>query len=102
MVEKMRLHATIRGYVQGVSFRYYTFKRAQSLGLVGWVRNIGDGGVEVVAEGEREALDQFLAWLQRGPPAADVENVEAQWETTTGKFRQFEVRVPSGRDGVPI
>jgi acylphosphatase len=93
MAQKIRLHATIHGYVQGVSFRYYTFKQATSLGAVGWVRNLWDGRVEVVAEGERGALDQLLAWLRRGPPAAEVEAVDVQWETPTGKFRQFEVRV---------
>ena len=93
MTEKMRLHAVIHGYVQGVSFRYYTIKQAQGLSLVGWVRNCGDESVEVVAEGQRAALETLLAWLRRGPPAAEVQRVDPQWETPTDEFRHFEVRI---------
>jgi len=93
MAEKIRLHATVRGYVQGVSFRYYTLKQANNLGVVGWVRNLWDGDVEVVAEGTRTALEQLLTWLHRGPPAAEVHSVDIEWETPTGQFREFEVQI---------
>jgi acylphosphatase len=89
---KARLHAIVRGRVQGVSFRYYTVSTAQRLGLVGWVANRWDGSVETVAEGTRKALDQFLAFLHKGPSAAMVESVDAKWHPPTGEFGSFRVR----------
>jgi acylphosphatase len=91
MSDRVRLHARVHGEVQGVSFRYYTMRRASELGLGGFVRNHWDGSVEVVAEGERKAVDQLLAWLHIGPPSADVERVDSQREKPSGEFRRFEV-----------
>jgi acylphosphatase len=88
----LRLHATVHGRVQGVSFRYYTLNRARELGLVGYVRNRADGSVEVVAEGARVGLDQLLAFLRSGPRAAFVTEVETSWMQPTGGFGRFEVR----------
>ena len=87
-----RLHAVVRGRVQGVGFRYTMLRRALSLGLVGWVANRHDGSVEVVAEGQRTALDTFLDFLHIGPPAADVREVDLQWTTASGEFKTFGVR----------
>ena len=87
-----RLHAIVHGRVQGVNFRYYTIRTAQRLGLVGWVANRWDGTVETVAEGPRSALKEFRAFLRRGSPAASVEKVDAEWQTSTGTFKQFRVR----------
>mgnify|MGYP005838769771 CR=1 FL=1 len=92
MLDIVRLHARVYGLVQGVNFRYYTIRKAQALGLTGYVRNRWDGTVEVVAEGEREAVDQLLSWLHIGPPSAEVDRVEFEWENPRGEFRQFEVR----------
>ena len=87
-----RLHAVVHGFVQGVSFRYYTIRTAQNLGLTGWVANRRDGTVETVAEGRREPLDEFAAFLHRGPPSASVREVNIEWETPTGEFKSFRVR----------
>ncbi len=87
-----RLHAIVTGRVQGVYFRAHTRREAQRFGLSGYARNRADGRVEVVAEGGRAALDQLLAWLQRGSPDARVENVAPSWERATGEFAGFEVR----------
>jgi len=87
-----RLEAIVYGIVQGVNFRYYTRQQAALLGLVGWVRNRWDGTVEVVAEGEREKLEQLLRWLHRGPRSAVVEKVDARWTEPTGTLTRFEVR----------
>ncbi len=87
-----RLQATVHGRVQGVSFRFYTRRRAAELGLTGHVRNAWDGTVEVVAEGGRADLDQFLAFLRVGPPAAVVTQVDARWVAPTNTFDRFEVR----------
>lgn len=92
MSDTVRLHARVHGLVQGVNFRYYTVRKAQALGLTGFVRNRWDGTVEVVAEGEREAVDQLLSWLHIGPPSAEVERVEFEWQKPLGEFRHFEVR----------
>jgi acylphosphatase len=87
-----RLHATVHGRVQGVNFRYYTVRTAQSLDLVGWVANRWDGSVETVAEGSREALNEFEAFLHRGSPSAFVQQVDVRWEAPTGQFEHFRVQ----------
>lgn len=87
-----QLHAIVRGRVQGVYFRATTQTVAQRLQLKGWVRNLPDGAVEVLAEGPRLALEQLLSFLQHGPAHAVVDHVELDWRTTTGEFQTFEVR----------
>ncbi|HEY73932.1 MAG: acylphosphatase [Chloroflexi bacterium] len=86
------LHAVVHGRVQGVNFRYYTTRTAQRLGLTGWVGNRWDGTVETVAEGPREALDEFRAFLHQGSPSAFVQQVDEHWKTPTGEFNHFGVR----------
>lgn len=86
-----RLHAVVHGRVQGVSFRFYTVQQAGELGLTGWVRNNRDDTVEVVAEGDPDALAAFHEWLHRGSPAAYVERVDADWPAATGEFTRFDV-----------
>jgi acylphosphatase len=94
MTEKQlhQLHAVVHGRVQGVGFRDATQRRAIELGLTGWVRNLPERAVETVAEGERAALEQFLAWLRRGPQAAHVEQVDHEWLSATGRFQDFHIR----------
>lgn len=87
-----RLHAIVHGRVQGVSFRYYTQRRARELALTGYVRNLWDGTVQVVAEGPRPAVDELLAFLHEGPRAALVTQVDTQWPAPTREFDRFEVR----------
>lgn len=87
-----RLEAVIKGRVQGVSFRYYTLRRARELGLTGYVRNLWNGEVEVVAEGPRPDVDALLGFLRVGPRAAFVTKVEVRWPTPAGTFDRFEVR----------
>jgi acylphosphatase len=92
MSEKVRLKAIVYGYVQGVSFRYYTRQQARQLGLTGYVRNRWNRTVEVVAEGVREDVARLLNWLHKGPSMAVVEKVDAEWLPYLGEFRGFEVR----------
>jgi acylphosphatase len=89
---KARLHAKVFGDVQGVFFRAHTEEKARELGVAGWVRNLSGGGVEVLAEGDKELLEQLLAWLGKGPPSAHVEKVESEWEKFAGEFSGFTVR----------
>lgn len=90
--EKASLKARVIGRVQGVGFRYFTELVAQGTGLSGYVMNCSDGSVEALAEGEREALEQFLRQLKRGPSGARVERVEEAWGPYTGQFTGFGVR----------
>lgn len=92
MSDQVRLHAKVKGRVQGVSFRYYTMLRAYELKVVGWVQNLGDGSVEVIAEGSQSQLDDLLAYLHRGPSAARVTSVNFEWQPGTGEFTDFQVR----------
>ena len=92
MPVEVRLHAIVHGRVQGVSFRYYTAQRARELGVTGFARNRWDESVEVVAEGQREAVDELLAFLRVGPRAAFVTDVDVQWLPATDEFERFEVR----------
>ncbi|MEL7435376.1 MAG: acylphosphatase [Chloroflexota bacterium] len=84
-----RLHAIVSGRVQGVSFRYHTTLEAERLGITGWVYNRADRTVEVVAEGDEDALKALETWLHEGSPAADVTGVEANWSEATGEFEIF-------------
>jgi acylphosphatase len=90
--EQQALHAVVHGRVQGVSFRYYTTQRAGELGVIGWVRNLPDGTVEVLAEGTQTQLDQFLMFLHRGPVGARVSSVNMEWQSASGKFDDFTIR----------
>ena len=86
-----RLHAMVRGDVQGVGFRYFVQRKAQQLGLTGWVRNNDDGTVELVAEGRRSDLEQLKQALEVGPRGARVDRVDAQWSGATGNLRGFDL-----------
>jgi acylphosphatase len=77
--------------VQGVFYRQSTAMEAARLGLAGTVRNVADGSVEVVAEGERGAVEALVAWCGRGPPSARVEGVEVAPEAPTGDTRPFSI-----------
>ena len=81
----------ITGRVQGVGFRWYTMRKARSLGLAGWVRNLRDGSVEVWAEGDPAMLDALESELSAGPPGAVVRNVASEDSSPTGSHRGFEV-----------
>jgi len=87
----VRAHVWISGRVQGVFFRAHTKEVAEKLGLTGWVRNLPDGRVEAVFEGEEEAVKEAIEWCKRGPPLAKVEKVEVRYEDPTGEFRDFRI-----------
>jgi len=77
------LHAIVRGRVQLVMFRDFTKRRARRLGLKGFVRNLADGGVEVLAQGSQEALEKLIELLHKGPLLSHVERVDVEWRTAT-------------------
>jgi len=88
----MRLHAIVRGDVQGVGFRYFVQGRAEQLGLQGWVRNRPDGSVECVAEGPKPRLQDLLMELEHGPVGASVDDVETEWAQPKGDVSSFAIR----------
>jgi len=86
-----RAHVWVTGRVQGVWFRASTAERAESLGIRGWVRNLADGRVELVAEGAQDDVDAIISFCHEGPSLARVDNVAVEWEPPAGEVG-FEVR----------
>jgi acylphosphatase len=90
--QQTRLRAIVYGRVQGVGYRYFARREAAARGLSGSARNLSDGTVEVVAEGDRPALEAFVQALWRGPTAAEVERVDCEWSAGDGPSSSFGVR----------
>lgn len=91
MDEKVRACAVISGRVQGVFFRMETRRAADRIGVSGWVRNLRDGTVEAVFEGEQDRVEAVLEWCKEGPAHAHVVNVDVSWNDYTGEFQGFEI-----------
>ncbi len=87
-----RLYLRISGKVQGVYFRSSAQDKARELGLAGWVKNMPDGTVETVAEGEEEKLKEYMHWCEKGPSSAWVEGIDEKWEEATGEFEGFNIK----------
>ncbi len=88
-----RVHLFVHGRVQGVFFRKYTRDTARKLGIKGWVRNLPDGRVEIIAEGTKEALEQLIYWAKNeGSPLSRVTHVDVQWEPPKNEFDDFSIR----------
>jgi acylphosphatase len=89
---KARVHVIVSGRVQGVFFRSETKYKADSQGVRGWVRNLPDGRVEAIFEGEDEAVRALVEFCKRGPPGARVTSVDLTWEGFAGEFDGFEIK----------
>ena len=89
--ENQRLHAIVKGMVQGVGFRYFVLEITSGAEITGWVRNTMSGDVEVLAEGQKAALENLLTELQKGPRSAEVSNVDVEWSVATNEFNGFSV-----------
>ncbi|MCF3142276.1 MULTISPECIES: acylphosphatase [Streptomyces] len=93
MNEAVRVTAWVRGQVQGVGFRWFTRANALRIGeLAGFAVNLGDGRVQVVAEGPKEHCDQLLDWLRTGDTPGRVDGVTEIWDTPRGGYDGFEIR----------
>lgn len=88
---QVRATILVTGRVQGVFFRATAMEQAQRLGLVGWVKNLPDGGVESVVEGPRQAVEEYVRWCHGGPPSARVDDVRTSYDAPRGEFRTFQV-----------
>ena len=87
---KTRVHVFVNGRVQGVFFRQKTKQHAEGAGVTGWIRNLPDGRVEAVFEGEETAVKELEEYCHYGPPSAIVTNVDSTWEPYCGEFSDFE------------
>jgi acylphosphatase len=89
---KVRAYAYVSGRVQGVFFRAETADLANRLGLTGWVRNLSDGRVEALFEGEKEDVEKALDFCRQGPPGASVRSLDVKWEDSKGDFQDFRIK----------
>jgi acylphosphatase len=86
-----RVQLIVKGRVQGVFYRASTQREARRLGVTGWVKNRADGSIEIVAEGEEDAIKEFVGWANHGPTAARVDQVDVRWRGYTGEFSEFSI-----------
>ncbi|WP_297498959.1 acylphosphatase [Thermococcus sp.] len=89
-MERVRVHLRIYGRVQGVGFRWSMQREARKLSLSGWVRNLPDGSVEAVIEGDPERVEALIGWAHQGPPLARVTRIKVEWEEPEG-LKDFRV-----------
>jgi len=87
----IRVGIVVHGRVQGVAFRHYTCKQAQQLGVTGWVRNLPDGSVEGLFEGDDSSVAALVEWCRTGPPAAQVDRLKISKSTYSGEFDSFSI-----------
>ena len=91
-MEHLRAQVVIHGLVQGVFFRASTRGEAVRLNVGGWVRNLPDGTVQALFEGEKKKVEEILGWCHKGPSGARVSKVEISWEPYKGEYRHFDIR----------
>ncbi len=85
------VHLVVKGRVTGVFFRASAQREARRLGVTGWAKNRNDGSVEILAEGEENAIREIINWSQHGPSAARVDDVELRWKGYTGEHPDFRI-----------
>lgn len=95
MINLSRVHIIIEGHVQGVGFRYYIQEKAIRWNLTGWVRNLDEEKVEILAEGEKTALFELVEAAGKGPSGARVFDLLLEWMEPSGAYRHFMI-APSG------
>ena len=91
MTAKVRAHIFVTGKVQGVYYRQNTVETANEHGVTGWVRNLPDGRVEAVLEGDESSVKKMIEWCKVGPPNAQVEKVDTKFESYTGEASGFTI-----------
>lgn len=90
--EKLRAHLFVSGKVQAVFYRETTKKKAEKLGVSGWVKNLRDSRVEAIFEGNKLSVEKMVNWARKGPFWAKVEALDVVWEDYTGQFSSFEIK----------
>ena len=86
-----RVHLIISGRVQGVFYRYSTKQKAEQLGIKGWVRNLSNGNVEALLEGDEKNINEMISWCKKGPEHSDVTNIELISEKPINEFEDFKI-----------
>jgi len=89
MSNSSAFYAVAQGKVQGVYYRAFVSRNAARLGVTGYVRNLPDNSVEILAEGEKAQLEKLIEYLKQGPPGASVDDLELIWSAYTGQYRDF-------------
>ncbi len=89
-MDDARAHLFVSGLVQGVGYRYYAMRKANAYGVSGFAKNLMDGRVEVVAEGSRSMVEQFISDLKVGPMSAHVSDIRIEWDQPTYEFNGFQ------------
>ena len=91
MKRLIRAHIFISGRVQGVFFRKNTYKKAEELGVFGWIKNLSDGRVEAIFEGEKENVKKILDWSSRRAFPASINSINLEWQEHTNEFKNFKI-----------
>ena len=91
-MDAKRVNILVSGIVQGVCFRYFAQQQAKHLGLTGWVRNLYNGKVEILAEGDDVNILELIKWSKHGPPHASVKNIEILWKSYQNEFSNFNIK----------
>ncbi|NJK80786.1 MAG: acylphosphatase [Chloroflexaceae bacterium] len=89
--DRVSAHVFISGRVQGVNFRVYLRDQARQAGVFGWVRNLSDGRVEALLEGSNAGVRRVVSWCYSGPPRAEVDQVDVQWQSPEGQEDSFSI-----------
>ena len=89
---EIRAHIVASGLVQGVGYRYFVFNRAKTIGLVGYVRNVFSGEVEIEIEGDRSLIEEFIKEVKVGPRSSQVKDLKIEWLNGTESYKSFEIR----------
>lgn len=88
----IQLQIIVSGKVQGVGYRYYTQMKAIQFGITGWVRNLREGGVEILASGSKENLEKFIDEVRRGNPFSTVDHIEVNEIENTETYKSFAIK----------
>ncbi len=91
-MSEVRAHLLVRGFVQGVGFRYFVCRTAEGLGLAGYAKNLFTGEVEIEVEGDRSLIEELIAKVRVGPRAAHVADIAVEWRAPEHRFTGFEIR----------
>lgn len=91
-MDKKRVEIIVYGRVQGVFFRDFTLRKAEEFGITGWVKNLDDGSVQIVAEGKHKDLEKLISAVKIGPPYAKVKDIKIDWQDYIGEFTDFQIR----------
>ena len=83
----------VSGMVQGVGYRYFCYRKANDLGITGWVKNQPNGSVLILAEGDRSAIEAFIVELKMGPAASSVSDVNVEWLSFSGEMSEFKIEM---------